>query len=400
MSSLHNDAEWAVLTACCSATNDECQRRSVLAALDGQFDPKKLLLLARRHRVEGLLYNGLEAAGVALAGGQWVNLSTRAKQIRFASIQYAMEEARLTLLFNAAGLDGLFVKGATAAMLAYGTVTLKSSRDVDMLIPVTQRDASFEALAAAGYVLQIDGYDGDPRALSRYTAGHKETVWIGRTNGLCVELHTALTDIPGLIPGIGVKSPRQKVVLPGDVEVATLATPHLLAYMAVHGTIHGWQRLKWLADATHLLARSEMDPQHFLDEAAALGAGRAANVMLTLAARHLDSSLDQFSNRGSRTTKWLVDLSEIVMTSNSLAPADSPINGKLADFINFALIESLLAPGIFNGFLRLWGLLGRPYHADHLKLPRWLLRPYMVVWLSARALTRPWRRSHREGSAG
>ena len=68
----------------------------------------------------------------------------------------------------------------------------------------------------------------------------------------------------------------------GARSIATLADPEHYAYLCTHGALHGWARLKWLADVDALIAVSDLGATALHERASALGAGRASAVALAL----------------------------------------------------------------------------------------------------------------------
>jgi hypothetical protein len=82
------------------------------------------------------------------------------------------------------------------------------------------------------------------------------------------------------------------VPLAGAAGLRTLGNEDLFAYLCMHGALHCWNRLKWLADINALLARTPEDGVEHLVRAAELrGAGRAAMQALLLCQRLLGMAL-------------------------------------------------------------------------------------------------------------
>ena len=63
----------------------------------------------------------------------------------------ADEALRLQRLFNEADVPVLFVKGASLAMLAFGTLGLTSGQDIDLLVPLEALPQASALVARAGY---------------------------------------------------------------------------------------------------------------------------------------------------------------------------------------------------------------------------------------------------------
>jgi hypothetical protein len=110
----------------------------------------------------------------------------------------------------------------------------------------------------------------------------KEGAFHNATQDVTVELHWRLTDDRRVLPSVDAQAPTQVTPL-GGAAVKTFDDNILFAYLCVHGTAHGWARLKWLADLAAFLARQGMPPtEQLYAESVALGAGRSPAVALLL----------------------------------------------------------------------------------------------------------------------
>src|SRR5262249_37773422 len=88
----------------------------------------------------------------------------------------------------------------------------------------------------------------------------------------------------------------------------TLGEEDLFAYLCVHGALHWWNRLKWLADVNALLASKPGEGvEDLVGAAEAKGAGRAAVQALLLCRRLFGMTLPvRLTTLGkSPTLRWL-----------------------------------------------------------------------------------------------
>jgi len=236
-----------------------------------------------------MAWAALAAAGVSPSEPVATKLAQAAAAQSARSLALAREALRLRGLFEAAGVDVLFVKGATLAQLAYGTQTLKHCRDIDLLVAPGEAERAFQLLRGEGYVAA--GPVGDLDAPQRRTLYrlHKDMELTHRERRLNVELHWRLVDNPALLPAVGLASPTQEVgVLDGRLR--TLAASQLFAYLCVHGATHSWFRLKWLADLNAWLAgKTDAEIAVYYRDARMLGVEACAGQALILRERLLGS---------------------------------------------------------------------------------------------------------------
>ncbi|MEA3015607.1 MAG: hypothetical protein QOI38_329 [Sphingomonadales bacterium] len=299
-------AEFALLVACCrrppSTEAEEAVRRAA-AAVDWPL----LLATAARHRVEGLVHDGLRRAGAPVPAEAAEKLAAEASGIARENLLYAAEALRLSERFERAGIAHLFVKGVTLNILAYGTLALKRSRDIDLLVAPEDYAAACGTLAEAGYRC-IHPPGADLEGVLRYAAAAKDSAWRSEA-GIKVELHQRLTENPMLLPGVDARSPAQRVEIAPGVSLPTLRREQLFAYLCAHGAFTAWSRLKWLADLAALVAgEEEAGIERLYRHAAALAPGRAAAQALLLAHRLFGTRLGpalEAELRADRVTLYL-----------------------------------------------------------------------------------------------
>jgi hypothetical protein len=105
---------------------------------------------------------------------------------------------------------------------------------------------------------------------------------------LRIELHWRLFLNPHAIAETSIMTASRVLPLARAAGLRTLGEEDLFAYLCMHGALHWWNRLKWLADVNALLASTPEDGLERLVHAAeARGAGRAAAQAMLLCRRLL-----------------------------------------------------------------------------------------------------------------
>ena len=263
-----------------------------------QIDGPRFLAVARRHRVQGLIWHCLGTLNVPLPAELSDALQGDAYEIAERGLRTANELAQFSRIFAEAGIPLIFIKGLTLAKLAFSNPFLKMSWDIDLLVPAGQVTTAAAELERMGYRLVIPAKQSGSVALGQWHQNRKESVWYKEAGPFHVELHSALADNRRLIPTIGINSPRQLVEIAPGIVLPTLASQELFAYLCVHGASSAWFRLKWITDLAALLSQesaSEID--RLYERSQQLGAGRAAAQALLVAhelyAIRLSDSLKQ-----------------------------------------------------------------------------------------------------------
>jgi hypothetical protein len=285
-------AELALAVACCRWPPSPARKAAVRAAASGPIDWDRFDRVVTRHRVAALAREALRSAGVGLPPGAEQRLAAAAAASSRTALEMARETVRLQHMFDRAGLPVIFVKGSTLAALAYGTLGLKHSWDIDLLTTPESALAGRRLLLEHGYlVVAPAGFD--ERKFARYSKFAHQAEFFNGALGTSVELHWRLSKNDQLIPAIGACSSTQAVPIAG-VGVRTLEDEPLFAYLCAHGTKHGWARLKWLADLGAFLAgRGPAEVERLYRAAIDMGAGRTPAVALLLCHRLLGLSLPE-----------------------------------------------------------------------------------------------------------
>ncbi len=396
MNGVLQSAEFGLVAACCRPRALADFEAVLRAAAARSFDADQLLATAHAHRVEGFVEDGLRRIDFALPTAAQEILATRAARSCQQMLRNAADEIRVVREFREAGIEPLFVKGATLALIAYRSLTLKTSWDIDMLVAPESVPAARRLLVKAGYRLDLPGID-DPGLIDVYFARNKETLWINDVRRTSLELHSALVDAPAMLRGVGTASPVQSVAVAKGQTLTTLAPVELFTYLCVHGTSHRWERLKWLTDVAALVARDGAAEYH--EAAIRLGAGRSAAVALRLCESVLAIPLDPaVSDRidRSRASDWLVGSARDGLATCDAVDHDS-VSG-LSNALTKLRTKTVMVTGIGAKLATVGVLLDLSFTPERLAIPQSLLRLHALIWVPYRLLTRPWRkRQSRKG---
>jgi hypothetical protein len=249
------------------------------------------LRVARRHQIVGLVHDGLMRAQPHVPPEAAREIGAQAAAVVHQNLIMARESLRLQRLFDDANLPVLFVKGAALAVLAFGNLGLRAAQDIDLLIAYETLPAATELMLSAGYRRFDPSPDVSDAQLRLIMQLRKDLGFVHQATGLRIELHWRLL----LNPYAMVESPimpASRIVTLGAAGLRTLREEDLFAYLCMHGALHWWNRLKWLADLNALLSSTPEDGfEHLVHTANAKGTGRAAAQALLLCQRLLGTAI-------------------------------------------------------------------------------------------------------------
>lgn len=323
--------EFCLVAAGCEwpASSARGQRLRDLAASPLDWD--LVLKLAHRHRVEGLLHRALTEAGVEAPERVRPELARSAATIGTQSLLQSAESARLRRLLSERGIECVFLKGVALAALAYGMLGVKQAWDIDLLVNPEEAGLAADVLRKAGYRRSIPGSEVPDELFQQWITISKESLWIHEKSGMVVELHTALVDNPSLLAGVSARSDLQMVRIGPGIELPTLRTDELFAYLCVHGATHAWARLKWLADVAALLRKAgPEETERLYRRSIELGAGRSSAQALMLCERLLGLPVPPQVRpelMRDRATQWLEELAVRAMSGRGATELDDTVFG-------------------------------------------------------------------------
>jgi hypothetical protein len=303
------DSELMLAAACCRWPPSPARDAAVRGAAE-TVDWARFARVVKRQRIAGLVDAALKAAAMAPPASVVEPITRVARQVAEHNLRAASETVRIVRLIAAAGYPVLVVKGTVLGVQAYGTIGLKHSKDIDLLVLPTHATTAIAVLEANGYHLSAPAstLSASQRAvLVRYG---KDVTLVHAGSGVQVELHWRLFGDDTLLPGVTAASATQRVDMARAMAVPTLTLPDGYAHLVLHGANEGWFRMKWIADVAALLApldAREVGALH--DHATRLGAGLASAQALLLAQELFDFPLAPTfaaALRRSRRVRWLL----------------------------------------------------------------------------------------------
>jgi hypothetical protein len=376
--------EFNLLLACCHwPQNLEIVRQRATAEIDWPL----VVSLIQRHRVTGLVASALSQAGVACPLGVAAHLQDRAAEAAAGSLVLAAEAVRLNANLKTDGLTPYFIKGSTLGFLAYGSLALKESCDIDLLISPSEAFQAAEILRKNGYSPVVGDQALDEAQLLTSMIRLKDTMWHHDKKRTTVELHTRLFANPTMLPVDWATKP-DCVAVGREVTLPSLERKFLLVYLSVHGATHAWSRLKWLADFAALVnVTSAADQQEALVLARKLEVHRAFAGAMILASELLNAHIDGAILAAARRVEKVRSLERIALRA-MVGSGNRELDAQALGTLGIHAAHFFLVPGLRHKWAEFRSKLEHP--TDFLEprkhsnfflkattaLPRWLMRRF------------------------
>jgi hypothetical protein len=311
--------ELRLAAACAMWPPSDRRIEAIRTAATGPLDWARFLRVARRHQVVGLVHDGLTRAQTNVPSEVAREVGGQAAILVRETLTMAREALRLQRLFDDAKLPVLFVKGAALSVLAFGNLGLRSSQDIDLLVNYETLPAATALILRAGYRRFDPSTNVSDAKLRLLMPFRKDLGFIHEGTGLQVELHWRLFLNPQAMAEPLITVASRIVPLSGAAGLRTLGEEDLFAYLCMHGALHWWYRLKWLADINALLAAASEDSVERLIRAAEVrGAGRATAQALLLCRRILGTPIPDrlmATLTNDSTLRWLEGTALNAMTT-------------------------------------------------------------------------------------
>ncbi|MFP7735353.1 nucleotidyltransferase family protein [Priestia aryabhattai] len=176
-------------------------------------------------------------------------LNHQYKKNTFQMLRLSAEMERVSKLFSEQNIRTVFLKGPVLAQDLYGDLSLRTSSDLDILIPIEKLEKAEELLLALGY--EKDDYI--ETVLNDWRWRHHHVTYIHPRTKMKLEIHWRLHPGPGKEPSFNELWERKSKSELTSYPVYLLGTEDLFLFLVSHGARHGWSRLRWLVDIRQLM---------------------------------------------------------------------------------------------------------------------------------------------------
>jgi hypothetical protein len=208
--------------------------------------------LIDRHRVPILVHANLARyGGSTIPEMPWRAIQARARKASKLSLLQAAELVRLSRVFREAGIDLLPMKGTTLSLRIYGELTVRTLRDLDLLVRTEDFDRAERLLVEQGYHRIIPDFKPTERMKTAIRCLTYHYNYVHGSLNTRVELHWRFLDWSQ-------EQLKQLWIHSRDIQWHGTNLRHiedgiLFLMLCEHGTKHMWFRMKWLGDVAMLM---------------------------------------------------------------------------------------------------------------------------------------------------
>ncbi|MFN7250075.1 MAG: nucleotidyltransferase family protein [Anaerobacillus sp.] len=219
------------------------------AAFEG-IDWDLLIKLSIHHRLYPILYSKLKQVDCPYIPNYVIQtLSNHYKRNTFQMLHLCGEMQTVSELFLKQDIRLIFLKGPVLAQSLYGDLSLRTSCDLDFLIPIEKLDEAEALLVDLGY--EKDDYI--KTVLNDWRWRHHHVTYYHAQKGIKLEIHWRLHPGPGKEQTFDELWKHKCTSTLTTKPVYYLGKEDLFLFLITHGARHGWSRLRWLQDIHQLL---------------------------------------------------------------------------------------------------------------------------------------------------
>jgi hypothetical protein len=216
------------------------------------IDWSEFLALTIHHRTFCMLYKKMKNANnIYIPEFVVQKLGTLYKSNIFRMLHLSAEMETVNKIMQKEKIKFLLLKGPALAKELYGDISLRTSSDIDALIPINELQKVDQLLQKEGYVKN----DYFRSVLNDWKWRHHHVTYFHPVKKVKLEIHWRLNPGPASEPSFDELWDRKKYIKLTSTPLYLLGNEDLFVFLASHGARHGWSRIRWLLDINQIMKK-------------------------------------------------------------------------------------------------------------------------------------------------
>ncbi len=217
------------------------------------WDWDDFLRLVVHHRVYPAVYLSLKRLShPAIPPSVMQALFAEYRRNSFMMLQLCGELQRVGQCFEQQGIRFFVLKGPVLAEALYGDLSMRTSKDLDMLVSPTDMERADHLLQSCGYEQSVAEPTPFIFRLRKDPGRDYHKSYIHPGNKVQIELHWRMNGRSDREPAFDELWEHRRLLSLAPASIAYLGQEHMCFSLVTHGSRHGWFRLRWLADMDRL----------------------------------------------------------------------------------------------------------------------------------------------------
>jgi len=224
--------------------------REFIRARAAAIDWQQFMKCVHHHKVYPLVYALLQSYPEVVPDHVMQSLREHRQRNMFRMLSLSAELRRVCARFHNSGVRFLVLKGPMLAQELYGDISMRASKDLDLLVSLKDVERAEYILGQLGYTALPGGM---PRVFGDWRWREHHRSYRHPATGTLVELHWRMHPHVHHEPSFERLWESRTSVETGDTVIHTLSDTDHFLYLIVHGARHGWFRLRWLIDISRMM---------------------------------------------------------------------------------------------------------------------------------------------------
>ncbi|TWE04183.1 putative nucleotidyltransferase-like protein [Peribacillus frigoritolerans] len=219
-----------------------------LNELGREINWNQFLYLTMHHRVYPIVYLKIKNINNKLIPSYVIQkLYQEYKKNTFQMLKLSGEMEQVSELFTENNIRLLFLKGPVIAAELYGDISLRTSKDLDILISI------YDFQKVEKLLLNL-GYERKEFLTPMWKFRYHHVTYVHPLKNIHLEIHWRLHPQSMNEPSFNELWKRKRISNLTNNDIYFLGKDDLFLYLVAHGGRHGWFRLRWLLDIDQILS--------------------------------------------------------------------------------------------------------------------------------------------------
>ncbi len=275
--------ELKLVLICSRLKLQEKERETVNKLLTRNINLNLFLQLALHHQVYPLVYRCLSALAHPGVNGEVLSALRRESQSNMIkTLQMVAELVKILQATMQNGIRMVVMKGFPLAYRLYGDISLRPSRDLDILVWPEDVERTRAIIEKHGYQMHYPiSKKVTQGQLRKWMETNQHFGYWHPVREIYIELHWRL-DCHGVeIPMSQVEKCLTNMQIAGQ-SMNVLGKEELLLSLVLHGASHAWARLRWLCDIDMVIRQGDFSWERLYQAADDLGVKFVLNQAIIL----------------------------------------------------------------------------------------------------------------------
>ncbi len=354
------------LISCCQAERSEEEIEQITSYLNAKHTSvHKLADLSHQHGILPLIYKTLKDISSANQSGDWLSteilplFKEKYLSVTRQNMLLTTELVKVMKRLKENGIDALAFKGPVLSQAAYGDITLRQYGDLDILIPVDKLQDAAKDIMACGY----DLYGSiDLLQVPEWIETTKDMTFMHAKKRTVIEMHWKLFQASFANASINLWEHTTTVPI-NNMPFTTLNNEVLLAYLAIHGSRHLWERIEWIVDLDRLVRNNRIDWEEVLHIAAKFNGKKMLLLGLYLSKLFFQTPLPSFIQKQTEAhniTSLAKEIMPLIETPITVEPTTKEV-------LKRKMLHAKMQDSLYGRYVFWKSVLFKPHYASVLE---------------------------------